>query len=68
MKHPRISQTDELLEELLAHSVLMSDDSLRIRVLDIETLIAVKQRVARPKDKFVLPILIAMRRRQQEQQ
>jgi predicted nucleotidyltransferase len=45
-------------EELLAHAVEMKlDDNLRIRVLDLETLIQTKEEIAGEKDNAVLPIL-----------
>jgi hypothetical protein len=46
-------------DELLAHSQLMSDGEHMLRVLDLATLIAVKTKAGRPKDRLVLPILIA---------
>ena len=45
-------------KELLAHAVEMKvDDKLRIRVLDLETLIQTKEEVAGEKDAAALPIL-----------
>lgn len=46
-------------DELLGHSQLMSDGGRTLRVLDLPTLIAVKTRAGRPKDRLVLPILMA---------
>jgi hypothetical protein len=46
-------------DELLAHSQLMSDGERVLRVLDLPTLIAVKTKAGRPKDRVMLPILIA---------
>ena len=46
-------------EELLAHSQSVIDEGRSLRVLDLPTLIAVKAKVGRPKDRLVLPILIA---------
>jgi hypothetical protein len=46
-------------DELLAHSQLMSDGQRVLRVLDLPTLIAVKTKAGRPKDRVMLPILIA---------
>jgi hypothetical protein len=46
-------------EELLAHSQSVVDEGRLLRVLDLPTLIAVKARAGRPKDRMVLPILIA---------
>ena len=45
-------------EELLAHSAeLEIGEGMRVRVLDLETLIAVKEQLAGEKDVAVLPIL-----------
>lgn len=45
-------------EDLITHSVEMDiGDGIRIRVLDLETLIALKQELAGEKDIAVLPIL-----------
>lgn len=46
-------------EELLPHSQLILDEGRTLRVLDLPTLIAVKAKVGRPKDRMILPILIA---------
>ncbi|HTM44144.1 MAG TPA: hypothetical protein VL137_04270 [Polyangiaceae bacterium] len=46
-------------EQLVADSVLLDDGSTRIRVLDLPRLIAEKTRVGRPKDRAILPLLIA---------
>ena len=46
-------------EELLAHSESVIDEGRPLRVLDLPTLIAVKAKAGRPKDRMVLPILIA---------
>jgi len=44
--------------DLLAHSIELDvADGLRIRVLDLETLIAVKEELGGDKDRAVLPIL-----------
>jgi|SRR5579871_106675 len=45
-------------EELLPHSVEMDiGEGIRVRVLDLETLIAVKEELGGEKDRAVLPIL-----------
>lgn len=45
-------------QELLPHSTEMEiGGGLRVRVLDLETLIAVKQELGGDKDRAVLPIL-----------
>ncbi len=46
-------------EELLPHSVEIEEDGLRVRVLDLPTLIRVKTEAGRPKDKVAVPVLIA---------
>ena len=46
-------------EELLANSQSVVDEGRLLRVLDLPTLIAVKTKAGRPKDRMVLPILIA---------
>jgi hypothetical protein len=46
-------------EELLPHSQSVIDEGRPLRVLDLPTLIAVKTKAGRPKDRIVLPILIA---------
>jgi len=46
-------------DELLAHSEVVVEDGRRLQLLDLPTLIAVKTRAGRPKDRVVLPILIA---------
>jgi len=46
-------------EELLSHTESVVDEGRPLRVLDLPTLIAVKTKANRPKDRLVLPILIA---------
>jgi len=46
-------------DELLPHSEVMADGTLRIRVIDLPTLIEIKTADGRPKDKLVLPLLLA---------
>lgn len=46
-------------DELLAHSESVTGEGRLLRVLDLPTLIEVKTKAGRPKDKLVLPILIA---------
>lgn len=46
-------------DEILADTVVLENESITVRVLDLPRLIAVKSRVGRPKDRAVLPILIA---------
>jgi hypothetical protein len=55
-----LCQLDELgYEELLPRTILVEDGTLSLRVLDLPTLIEVKTRAARPKDKIALPLLLA---------
>jgi hypothetical protein len=46
-------------DELLSHTEAVTDEGRLLRVLDLPTLIEVKTKAGRPKDKLVLPILIA---------
>lgn len=48
-------------DELLHTSVVMEDGTLRLRVVDLDTLIAIKAGTGRSKDKLLVPILIALR-------
>lgn len=50
---------DVAYEELLPRTILVEDGALSLRVLDLPTLIEVKTRAARPKDKIALPLLLA---------
>ena len=45
--------------ELMAHSEVIHAGDLSLRVLDLPTLIDVKARAGRPKDRIVVPVLIA---------
>jgi hypothetical protein len=47
-------------EELLERSIELRDDTLRVRVLDLPTLIEVKRSTGRARDRLVLPILLAL--------
>lgn len=46
-------------DELLPHSESMEDGRLRIRVIDLPTLVEIKASAGRAKDKLVLPLLLA---------
>lgn len=46
-------------DELLAHSEALVDEGRHLRVLDLATLIQVKTKAGRPKDRVMLPLLIA---------
>lgn len=54
-------------EELLEASEWVSDGALRTRVLDLRTLIEIKSETGRAKDRLVLPVLMALLRRRQEE-
>lgn len=47
-------------DALLARSEVVGDESLRIRILDLPTLIEVKINAGRAKDRLVVPILLAL--------
>lgn len=47
-------------EELLPRSEILTDGSTRLRVLDLPTPIEVKASAGRPKDRIVVPILLAL--------
>lgn len=46
-------------EQLIAHTIHVGNGSLSIRVLDLPMLIRVKTEANRPKDRLVLPVLLA---------
>jgi hypothetical protein len=46
-------------EEILPHSELVTGEGPPLRVLDLQTLIQVKAKAGRAKDRLMLPILIA---------
>ena len=48
-------------DELLPHSDLLTDGEVQIRVLDLDTLIEIKSRTGRAKDRLVVPVLLALR-------
>jgi len=53
-------------DELVAHTVALSDGDVSIRVLDLKTLIEVKKSTKRPRDKLVVPLLVALLERQSD--
>ncbi len=53
-------------EELLSHTVALEVSGLRVRVLDLATLIKVKEETGHEKDRAVLPILRATLREEQK--
>ncbi|OAD22636.1 hypothetical protein THIOM_001550 [Candidatus Thiomargarita nelsonii] len=50
-------------DELIPHSVVLSDSGKSIRVLDLDTLIEIKDSTKRPRDKLVVSLLVALRER-----
>jgi len=63
-KYGRLDVLCELTEqkgydELLPHTDVFPHGELRLRLLDLPTLIAVKTAAGRPKDRVMVPILIA---------
>ena len=55
-------------EELLSHSELMRDGEVEIRVVDLPTLIDIKSKVGRAKDKLVVAeLLVILEEREQKQ-
>lgn len=47
-------------EDLLPHVEEVTDGSLHLQVIDLPTLIAVKSRTGRAKDRLALPVLLAL--------
>ncbi len=50
-------------DELLPHSREIVDGDLRVRVIDLDTLIEIKRTTGRARDQMVVPILVALRDR-----
>lgn len=50
-------------EDLVAHSLEVVDGALRVRVVDLDTLIEIKRSTGRARDALVLPLLLAIRDR-----
>jgi len=48
--------------DLLPHTVELTDGSLRLRVIDLPALIAIKSGTGRVRDRLLLPVLIALER------
>lgn len=49
-------------EALVQRSEVVTDDRLSVRVATLETLIEIKTRLGRPRDRLALPVLIALLR------
>jgi hypothetical protein len=54
-------------DEILPDTVVLEGEGISLRVLGLERLIAVKGRTGRPKDRAVLPVLIATLDEQRKQ-
>src|SRR5262249_45346428 len=48
-------------DELLKHSVQISDEAMQVRVVDLDTLIDIKRSTGRARDALVIPLLEALR-------
>lgn len=57
---PLCLMDDRSYDDLLPHTNEVIDGALRLRVLDLPTLIEVKSHTGRAKDRLVLPTLIAV--------
>jgi hypothetical protein len=55
----RCASSTQARDELLAHSESLVDEGRQLRVLDLPTLIRVKTKAGRSKDRVMLPVLIA---------
>lgn len=49
-------------EELFDHTIELREGSLRLRILDLDTLIEIKSNTGRARDKLALAVLIALKR------
>jgi hypothetical protein len=50
-------------DDLVAHTREIVDDDLRVRVIDLDTLIEIKKSTGRARDALVVPLLMAIRDR-----
>ncbi len=50
-------------DDLLQNSVILTDESITIRVIDLPTLIEIKSSTGRAKDRMIVPILLALKER-----
>ncbi len=53
-------------DELLPHSIVLSDRDLRVRVIALDELIAIKRAAGRARDALVIPLLLKIRDRGSE--
>ncbi|MBV8756132.1 MAG: hypothetical protein JO257_02585 [Deltaproteobacteria bacterium] len=49
-------------DELLPHSIEITTDALQLKVIDLDTLIEIKQSTGRARDLMVVPILVALKK------
>ena len=47
-------------EELLPHTESIADEGVQFRVIDLPTLIELKTKTGRAKDRLMLPVLVAL--------
>lgn len=47
-------------EDLIEHSIELVDQELRLRVIDLPTLIAIKSSTGRARDRLTVPVLLAL--------
>lgn len=53
-------------DDLIRHSEIFSDGDLPVRVLDLETLIEIKGSTNRSRDKILVPLLVSLRERRED--
>lgn len=53
-------------DELISHTDILSDGETSICVLDLKTLIEIKESTKRPRDQLVVPLLVALLERKSE--
>jgi hypothetical protein len=54
-------------DELRSHTIEVSDAGLRVCVLDLQTLISIKQATGRARDALVVPLLVAIKNQSTDQ-
>jgi hypothetical protein len=47
-------------DELVSHSEAVTDEGIEFRVIDLPTLIEIKEKTGRAKDRLMLPVLLAL--------
>jgi hypothetical protein len=53
-------------DALLGNLIEVEDGPLRLKVLDLATLVRVKSEAGRPKDRIVVPVLLALLKGEQK--